>query len=152
MIMRHSSIWMKCLLCVVGYLTSLSLFFSVYTFNTVFHFALFLGISYGIFIAVVAYSDKVIKTIIAMFAGLFSAAITQILFHYSNAPYEIIRIVHRNSLIPSDGPGMRPRLALGHVIGYNWGIRFFFWPALLVTFVISIIVVLVIHAVKKRRN
>ena len=146
--MKHKPIWMKCLICVIGYLVSLFLFFSVYTFSVA-PVAWFLGIPYGIFIAVAAYSSTTKKTIIAMVAGLFSVAITQKLFHYSNAPYEIIRIIHRNSLLPHEG--MRSGLALGHVIGYNWGIRVF-WHTLLVTFVVSIIIIFVIHIVKKRRE
>ena len=114
-----------------------------------FEITIVLGAVYGIVLTMVAYCVTLDQTLDAMLFGILSAFVTQILLSISGVPYRVILYLFRRR---RDGFVLETgRLSVNEVISYNFG-TMFFWFGLIATFAASLFIVLIIHAVKKRRS
>ena len=142
--MKNKSILLKSFVCGLVYLFfSLLLIFMVYILDA-FVFAIFLGLLCGAIIVYIAYSNNIKKTILAGIAGLFSALISQFVLTLSGVPYRMMLYLLKDiEFVRETG-----RLTVNEVVGYGFGVMFF-WLGLLISFIISIIIVSVVRIITK---
>jgi len=144
---RKKSILLKGVLCGLIYvILHLLIIPTQYILNLSLLSALALGILCGVAIAIVSYCDTVKRTIIAMIVGISSAAAMFFALSISGIPYAMIMYIFRNDeAIKAIG-----HLTVNEVIEYNFGLLFFFWPGLLISFIILMIIILIFIAVRNR--
>ena len=145
--MKSKSILLKSVICGSAYLIfTLMLLFLVYIIRF-FESAFILGISYGIIVMLVTSCEKIERTIIARVLGIVSAVIAQLILFITGIPYKIILYILRDDeWVKETG-----RLTVNEVIGYNWGVMFFWW-AFIMSFLISISCLFVFNMIKNRRK
>ena len=142
---KVKSIPLRSIICGFAYFvfTFLLLLF-VYIFD-LFGTTVFLGVIYGVIVAVVMYCDTIKRTSIAMLMGLLSAIVSQLIVFFTGIPYRIIERIHID-VVQEFG-----RLTVNELIGYNWGIMLF-WLGLVIALIASFIAALIIHSIKKHKH
>jgi len=137
---------LKGILCGLLYpIFHLLIIYTQYILDISLYSALVLGILCGTAIALVSYSSTVRKTVIAMLLGLFFCIVMDVVLLLSGIPYQILMYIFRdNEAIQRIG-----HLTVNELIGYNFGRLFFFYPGLLITFIVLIIL---IPALLRKKN
>ena len=144
---KNKSMLLKCFICGSLYLIfNLLIIYTQYILEFSLYSALVLGIFCGISIALVSYCDTAKRTIIAMLAGILSAIATDFISSILGIPYKILMYIFRND----DAIREIGHLTVNELIGYNRGCLLFFWPGLLITFIILIILIPILIRVKNR--
>ena len=142
--MRSRSILLKSIICgLICLLFLLLLIFVVYILDY-FEGAFFVGLLCGAIIAIVTRCDTLKRTVIARFAGLLTAILSQFIFEILGVPYQILLYVFRNnSFVRETG-----RLTVNEMIGYGWG-RIIFWGGLAISFAVTVISIFIFEQNKK---
>lgn len=145
--MKNKSLLLKGFICGLLYLIfHLSIIYTQYILGFSLYSALVLGIFCGLSITLVSYSATTKRTIIAIIVGILSAIATDIAMSIFGIPYNILMYIFRNN----EAIREMGYLTVNELIGYNWGRILFFWPGLLITCIISIILIPVIISIKYR--
>ena len=148
--MSKKSILSKSVICVSAYLIFWSLMFlTAYIDDNIFHpfyMAIVFGIICGTVIAIVTSCAELKRTILARIIGVFSVIATDMILSASGIPHKIILYKYRNSAFVQE----TGRLTVNETIVFGWS-NMFFWYALLVSFAVVAVSILISKAVNNRR-
>lgn len=146
--MKKISILLKSMICALVYtVTSLSIFLICYVLEFDLQNTVVLGVFCGIVMALVTVCDTLKRTVIARLMGLLSAVVAQYLLSLSGVPYGIMMYIFRNeNWLEEIG-----HLTVNELIGYAYGLMIF-WPGLLVSFCIAVVVIFIFHWIKNHRK
>lgn len=106
-----------------------------------------LGIIYGIFLAVFMDYNNVKRTVIARVVGILSAVVAQVILFITGIPYAIIQYIYRNDEFVRE----MGYLTVNEVIGYNFGLVYF-WVVALIAFVVSVISIFILNVIRNRKK